>query len=81
MATCAFLGLGVMGGPMARHLSEKGHDVTVWNRTETKARAWADSNKGKAAATPAEAIAGAGFVFRCLGDDPVVLAVKSNVPS
>lgn len=75
MATCAFLGLGVMGGPMARHLSEKGHDVTVWNRTETKARAWADSNKGKAAATPAEAIAGAGFVFMCLGDDPDVLAV------
>jgi 3-hydroxyisobutyrate dehydrogenase-like beta-hydroxyacid dehydrogenase len=75
MATCAFLGLGVMGGPMARHLSEKGHDVTVWNRTEAKARAWAEKHKGKAAATPAEAIAGASHVFMCLGDDPDVEAV------
>jgi 3-hydroxyisobutyrate dehydrogenase-like beta-hydroxyacid dehydrogenase len=75
MATCAFLGLGVMGGPMARHLAAKGHDVTVWNRTEAKARAWAEANKGKAAATPAAAIAGAGYIFMCLGDDPDVQSV------
>ena len=75
MVTCAFLGLGVMGGPMARHLAAKGHDVTVWNRTEAKARAWASANTGKAAATPAEAIAGATHIFMCLGDDPDVQAV------
>jgi len=75
MATCAFLGLGVMGGPMARHLAAKGHDVTVWNRTEARARAWAEANKGKAAATPAAAIAGTGYIFMCLGDDPDVQSV------
>ena len=75
MASCAFLGLGVMGGPMARHLAAKGHDVTVWNRTEAKARAWASANTGKAAATPAEAIAGATHIFMCLGDDPDVQTV------
>jgi 3-hydroxyisobutyrate dehydrogenase-like beta-hydroxyacid dehydrogenase len=75
MATCAFLGLGVMGGPMARHLAAKGHDVTVWNRTEAKARAWAEANEGKAAATPAAAIAGASYIFMCLGDDPDVQSV------
>jgi 3-hydroxyisobutyrate dehydrogenase-like beta-hydroxyacid dehydrogenase len=75
MATCAFLGLGVMGGPMARHLAAKGHDVTVWNRTAAKAGAWAEANKGKAAATPAEAIAGASHIFMCLGDDPDVQSV------
>ena len=75
MATCTFLGLGVMGGPMARHLAEKGHDVTVWNRTEAKTRAWAEKHAGKAAATPAGAVAGAEFVFMCLGDDPDVMAV------
>lgn len=76
MAACAFLGLGVMGGPMARHLAQKGHDVTVWNRTGEKAGAWvAKVGAGKAAATPAEAIAGADFIFMCLGDDPDVEAV------
>jgi 3-hydroxyisobutyrate dehydrogenase len=60
---------------MARHLAAKGHDVTVWNRTEAKARAWAEANKGKAAATPAAAIAGAGYIFMCLGDDPDVQSV------
>jgi 3-hydroxyisobutyrate dehydrogenase-like beta-hydroxyacid dehydrogenase len=75
MATCAFLGLGVMGGPMARHLAAKDHDVTVWNRTEAKARGWTEANRGKAAATPAEAIAGATHIFMCLGDDPDVQTV------
>jgi len=64
-----------MGAPMARHLSEKGHEVTVWNRTEAKAQDWAGKHKGKAAATPAEAIVGASHIFMCLGDDPDVKAV------
>jgi 3-hydroxyisobutyrate dehydrogenase len=76
MAACAFLGLGVMGGPMARHLAQKGHDVTVWNRTGEKAGGWvAKVGTGRAAATPAEAISGAAFIFLCLGDDPDVEAV------
>jgi len=79
MANCAFLGLGVMGGPMARHLAQKGHDVTVWNRTGEKASAWVKAvGTGKAAASPAEAIAGAEFVFMCLGDDPDVDAVFAD---
>ena len=76
MAKCAFLGLGVMGGPMARHLATKGHDVTVWNRTGEKAAAWVQkTGAGRTGATPAEAIAGAEFIFMCLGDDPDVEAV------
>jgi 3-hydroxyisobutyrate dehydrogenase len=76
MAACAFLGLGVMGGPMARHLAQKGHDLTVWNRTGEKAADWvAKVGTGRAAATPAEAISGAAFIFMCLGDDPDVEAV------
>lgn len=79
MATCTFLGLGVMGGPMARHLAHKGHDVTVWNRTGEKADAWvARTGAGKAAATPAAAIAGVDFIFMCLGDDPDVEAVFAD---
>jgi 3-hydroxyisobutyrate dehydrogenase-like beta-hydroxyacid dehydrogenase len=80
MAICAFLGLGVMGGPMARHLSQKGHDVTVWNRSPEKAKGWAEKGgKGKIAATPGEAISGAEFVFTCLGDDPDVEAVFAQI--
>ena len=76
MAVCAFLGLGVMGGPMARHLAQKGHDVTVWNRTGEKTVDWvAKVGTGRAAATPAEAISGAAFIFMWLGDDPDVEAV------
>ena len=69
MAKCTFLGLGVMGFPMAAHLVKAGHDVTVYNRTTDKARAWADSNKAKFAATPREAADGAEFVFACVGND------------
>jgi 3-hydroxyisobutyrate dehydrogenase len=79
MAKCAYLGLGVMGGPMARHLSEKGHEVTVWNRTAEKAEAWATKNKGKIVASPDAAISGAEFVFLCLGDDPDVEAVFGQI--
>lgn len=69
MAKVAFLGLGVMGFPMAGHLVAKGHEVTVCNRTAAKARAWAGKYAGTAAATPAEAATGAEFVMACVGND------------
>ena len=68
-ASVAFLGLGVMGFPMAGHLAAKGHDVTVYNRTGAKAESWLGQNRGRAAATPAEAAQGADFVFTCVGND------------
>ena len=68
-ASVAFLGLGVMGFPMAGHLAANGHDVTVYNRTGAKAESWLGQNRGKAAATPAEAAQGADFVFTCVGND------------
>lgn len=79
MANCAFLGLGVMGYPMAGHLASKGHDVTVWNRTSTKAHDWARQNKGQAADTVEAAVAAAEFVFMCLGDDPDVRAIVDQI--
>ena len=69
MAKLAFLGLGVMGAPMAGHLQKAGHDVTVYNRTVAKAEAWAKAQGGKMAATPREAAAGAAFVMSCVGND------------
>ncbi|GJE17588.1 NAD(P)-dependent oxidoreductase [Methylobacterium marchantiae] len=69
MAKVAFLGLGVMGGPMAGHLAKKGHEVTVYNRTTAKAEAWVKANGGVAAATPREAAAGQEIVFACVGND------------
>jgi 3-hydroxyisobutyrate dehydrogenase-like beta-hydroxyacid dehydrogenase len=65
----AFLGLGVMGFPMAGHLALAGHQVTVYNRSAAKAQAWAAEFKGKSAATPREAAAGADIVFCCVGND------------
>ncbi|SEU00302.1 NAD(P)-dependent oxidoreductase [Variovorax sp. OV084] len=69
--TVAFLGLGVMGGPMAGHLAKAGHSVTVYNRTPSKAQAWAAEfgPPGRHAATPREAAAGADIVFCCVGND------------
>ena len=75
MAKIAFLGLGVMGFPMAGHIAAAGHDVTVYNRTAAKAEAWVAQHGGAHAATPAAAAGGADFVFCCVGDDPDVLAV------
>ncbi|SSC66452.1 unnamed protein product [Ciceribacter selenitireducens ATCC BAA-1503] len=70
MAKVAFIGLGVMGFPMAGHLKTKGgHDVTVYNRTAAKADKWVARFGGKAAATPAEAARDADFVFTCVGND------------
>lgn len=65
----AFIGLGVMGFPMAGYISKAGHDVTVYNRTAAKAEKWAETYKGKTAATPAEAAKDADFVFTCVGND------------
>ncbi|MEO5669757.1 MAG: NAD(P)-dependent oxidoreductase [Ramlibacter sp.] len=65
----AFLGLGVMGFPMAGHLALAGHDVVVYNRSAAKAQAWAGEFKGAAAATPRQAAAGRDFVFCCVGND------------
>ena len=70
MAKVAFIGLGVMGYPMAGHLKRKGgHDVTVYNRTASKAANWAAEYGGFAAATPAGAADDADFVFTCVGND------------
>jgi len=69
MADVAFLGLGVMGYPMAGHLQAAGHRVTVYNRTGAKAEAWAGEHGGGAAPTPREAAAGKEIVFACVGND------------
>ncbi|MBK8175606.1 MAG: NAD(P)-dependent oxidoreductase [Rhodospirillales bacterium] len=69
MANAAFIGLGVMGYPMAGHLVRAGHSVRVYNRTEAKAKAWVKTFGGHAAATPAEAARGAELVFTCVGND------------
>lgn len=71
----AFLGMGVMGGPMAGHLARAGHEVTVYNRTEAKAQAWVQTYGGASAATPKQAAEGAEIVFACLGNDDDVRAV------
>lgn len=78
MAICAFLGLGVMGYPMAGHLVAAGHRVTVHNRTTAKAERWVAEHGGAMATTPAAAAEGAEYVFLCVGDDPDVLAVTTG---
>lgn len=74
----AFLGLGVMGYPMAGHLARAGHQVTVYNRTAGKAKAWVAEFGGTSAATPAEAAAGAEFVFACVGNDDDLRSVTTG---
>ncbi len=69
MANVAFLGLGVMGFPMAGHLTAAGHTVTVYNRTAGKAQSWTADHKGSAQPTPREAAAGQSIVFACVGND------------
>jgi 3-hydroxyisobutyrate dehydrogenase-like beta-hydroxyacid dehydrogenase len=71
----AFIGLGVMGHPMAGHLARAGHRVTVYNRTPAKAEAWAREYGGKSAPTPREAASGAEVVFCCVGNDDDVRGV------
>ncbi|MER9022576.1 NAD(P)-dependent oxidoreductase [Mesorhizobium sp. M0815] len=78
MASVAFLGLGVMGYPMAGHLKNKGgHDVTVYNRTRAKAEQWVAQHGGSFAATPAEAAEGKDFVFSCVGNDDDLRSVTT----
>jgi len=71
----AFVGLGVMGYPMAGFLVSAGHEVTVFNRTHSKADEWCETYGGSSAATPAAAASGADFVFSCVGNDNDVRAV------
>ena len=65
----SFIGLGVMGYPMAGHISKAGHNVTVYNRTKSKAEKWIKEHKGKMAETPEEAAKDSDFVFTCVGND------------
>ena len=74
----AFIGLGVMGFPMAGHLASAGLDVTVYNRTTAKAEAWVAANGGQMAPTPAEAAKGAELVFTCVGNDADLTAVVTG---
>ena len=75
MAKLAFIGLGRMGLPMAGHLAKSGHDVTVFNRSRARAEEWRAAHPGRIAATIADAVKDADFVFSCVGDDPDILAV------
>ena len=77
MTKCAFVGLGVMGYPMAGHLAAAGHEVTVYNRTSARAEAWVGEHEGSAAPTPAQAAAGAETVFVCVGNDDDVRSVTA----
>ena len=79
MAKVAFIGLGVMGYPMAGHLKVKGgHEVTVYNRTASKAEAWVKQHGGTSAPTPAAAARGADFVFTCVGNDDDLRSVTTG---
>jgi len=74
----AFIGLGVMGYPMAGHLQKGGHEVTVYNRTASKASQWVADYNGASAATPALAASGAEIVFTCVGNDDDLRAVVTG---
>ena len=79
MAKVAFIGLGVMGYPMAGHLAGRGgHELTVFNRTASKAAKWVEQNGGKAAPTPRAAAEGADFVFTCVGNDDDLRSVTTG---
>ncbi len=78
MARTAFIGLGVMGFPMAGHLAAAGHEVTVYNRSPARAAAWVERHGGRAAATPAAAAEGAEFVFACVGNDDDLRSVTTG---
>jgi|SRR5690554_1920116 len=85
MATIAFIGLGVMGYPMAGHLARAGHQVLVWNRTTAKARQWQDEYSGQACESIAEAVSGAEVVLTCVGADKdleeVYLSAEGIIPN
>ena len=75
MARIGFIGLGVMGGPIARHLAKAGHELTVYNRTLAKAEAWAAEHGGRVATSPAEAAEGQDAVISCVGTDDDLAAI------
>ncbi|WP_066548043.1 MULTISPECIES: NAD(P)-dependent oxidoreductase [unclassified Sphingomonas] len=75
MAKIAFIGVGVMGGPMAGHLAAAGHEVTVYNRTRARAEAWVTRHGGAVAATPAQAATDRDAVITCVGNDDDLAAV------
>ena len=75
MAKIAFIGLGVMGGPVAGHLARAGHQVTVYNRTMSKASAWVEAHGGAMAVTPAQAAEDAEVVITCVGNDDDLASV------
>ena len=78
----AFIGLGVMGFPMAGHLAGKGHEVTVFNRSPERTERWVASHAGRGAGSVAEAVAGAGLVALCVGtDDDVRQVVSEALPA
>jgi 3-hydroxyisobutyrate dehydrogenase len=79
MAKVAFVGLGVMGYPMAGHLKKKGHEVTVYNRTAARAQKWVEEFGGRCVPTPSEAAKGQEFVFSCVGNDADLRAVTTGV--
>src|SRR3954451_15435252 len=74
----AFLGMGVMGFPMAGHLKKAGHDVTVYNRTAAKSATWVETHKGTSAATPREAGKDTEIVFACVGNDDDLRSVVNG---
>ncbi len=76
--TVSFLGLGVMGYPMAGHLARNGHTVRVYNRTTSKAEKWVDEHGGSHAQTPAQAADGSDFVFCCVGNDDDLRSVTTD---
>ena len=78
MARVALIGLGVMGSPMAGHLAAKGHDVTVYNRTASRAEDWLAKHGGSSAATPAAAAESVGIVFACVGNDDDLRSVTTG---
>ncbi|QJB68565.1 NAD(P)-dependent oxidoreductase [Parasphingorhabdus halotolerans] len=78
MAKITFIGIGVMGGPMAAHLAKAGHDLTVYNRTKAKAEKWVQANGGKAASSPAEAAKDSQIVITCVGNDDDLSAVTMS---
>jgi len=79
MAQTAFIGLGVMGYHMAGHLKANGHDVSVWNRTTTKAQTWQAEHKGEMSEDIRSVVEGAAFICLCVGDDPDVYAVMEPI--
>src|SRR3546814_1993315 len=75
MAKIAYIGLGIMGAPMAGHLVRAGHDVTVFNRSMAKTRAWVEKHGGEAAVSPAQAAQEADIVISCVGTDDDLTAI------